>query len=495
MLLGLPSGHTAQLLVLDKSRFCYDVTGLVEKGVDVEFLDGVSQDEAARLIASRVETSPNHTLYYHLPDSQLLKALGGLGVKTIPVIQNMQSAWRVSALELNQPHILFVACVSDAVARELRSFGCRKRIVPIRHEIDPLNREPTDKGQVSVRTKLGISEDTTVIAMVGQFKTQKCYPRAVKILSAVKQRIRVKLLIIGGWDRENQDSRSTYDDTLRSVEQLGLEEDILILGNISSVGEYLQATDVFLNTSVFEGLSVSMLEAQEHGCAIVATDVGGARETSYKRQIFLDPNSSTEEFVDAIIRAKDMPHGDKRGSEPRGMIPFLWLMLATYGWIPPLGETDEPVDMYLCSADSLSETKRVTLRYSNPQQIAVGVFGRPSFEVQEDLQSSGARVRRLSDRDVLLSSQDALRYIKEQRACTVYLVGVDIRVKLLLSKILSPRVALIDVQDYASLFSTLENNKEFQQRICSDASAYYSRLRSFPPFSNGVLMSVTYNEQ
>jgi glycosyltransferase involved in cell wall biosynthesis len=491
VLSDLPMGYTAQLFVLAKSRFSFDVSALVKKGVQLELLDGYSQLEAAGIIAARVQSSPNPALYYHLPDSQLLAILHGLGVKTIPVIQNLHAAWRVSALALNHPNVLFVSCVSDAVAREQRAFGCRKRIVSIRHEVDPESRLPTDACRNALRAKLGISEDATVLGMIGQFKTQKCYPRAIEIFSAVAKRIRAKLLIVGGWDRDNPDSRSSYEETLQAVRQFRLEEHVAIMGNVSSTDEYLRATDVYLNTSAFEGLSVSMLEAQAVGCPIVATDVGGARETNYKRQILLDPQSRIEEFVDAILRSKDIPRCSAKDREPKGLIPFIWSMVATYGWGHPSTNIEEAFEVYLCSASALSEAKRVAMRYSNPHRTAIGVFGPPSLQVQEELQSLGACVRHIPDRDVLFNSREALRYIAEQRASTVYLVSLDVRVRLLLSKILSPQVALFDVQDSGSLFSSLENNIDFQQRICNDSSAYYSRLRSFPPFRNGVFTSAT----
>lgn len=490
VLSDLPTGYTAQLLVRSKSRCCFDVSALVQKGVQVELLDEYSQVDAARRIAARVESSPNRALYYHLPDSELLAILHGLGVNTIPVIHNMHTAWRVSAHALNDPHVLFATCASDAIARELRAYGCRKRIVSIRHEVGPLTQNPAAECRNSVRVKLGIGEDTMVLGMIGQFKTQKCYPRAIEILSALTKRIQSKLLIIGGWNLDNQDSKSSYEDTLRAVQRFGLEEHVSILGTIIPIGAYLDAIDVYLNTSAFEGLSVAMLEAQESGCPIVATNVGGVSETNYKCHTLLDPNSTTEEFVEAILRAKAMPRCAAKHLEPQGLIPFIWSTLATYGWSHARNETHKPVDVYLSSAAALTETKRVVLYHSNPQQTAIGVFGRLSLDIQHELTSLGACVRQLSERGLLYNLREALRFIAEQEASTVYLVDLDVKLRLLLAKILSPRIALIDIQDAASLFSAVENNIEFQQRICTDFSTYYSRLRSFPPFSNGLLTSV-----
>ena len=46
------------------------------------------------------------------------------------------------------------------------------------------------------------------------------------------------------------------------------------MGNPSNLDEYLSKSDIYLSTSLFEGLSNSIMEAMAYSLPIIATDVG-----------------------------------------------------------------------------------------------------------------------------------------------------------------------------------------------------------------------------
>lgn len=58
------------------------------------------------------------------------------------------------------------------------------------------------------------------------------------------------------------------------VKSLKLEESIIFLGNVSNVTDYLNASDVFILPSLFEGLSIALMEAMLAGLSCIVTDVG-----------------------------------------------------------------------------------------------------------------------------------------------------------------------------------------------------------------------------
>lgn len=59
---------------------------------------------------------------------------------------------------------------------------------------------------------------------------------------------------------------------------LGLESKVELLGEVTRTTEYLAETDLFLLSSNYEGLPLSVLEAMSFGIPVVATDVGGVSE-------------------------------------------------------------------------------------------------------------------------------------------------------------------------------------------------------------------------
>ncbi len=63
----------------------------------------------------------------------------------------------------------------------------------------------------------------------------------------------------------------------RMCEQLSLNEKVHIVNTVDTIAPFLQAADVFILPSEYEGLSNSVLEAMASGLAVIATDIPGNR--------------------------------------------------------------------------------------------------------------------------------------------------------------------------------------------------------------------------
>lgn len=106
-----------------------------------------------------------------------------------------------------------------------------------------------------VRQELGIEENAFVVGHVGRFSPPKNHSFLLDIFSdIVKQEPTARMLLVG-------------DGTLRpAIEQkaasLGLTDKIICTGVRSDVPHLLQAMDVFVFPSLYEGLPVTMVEAQ-----------------------------------------------------------------------------------------------------------------------------------------------------------------------------------------------------------------------------------------
>jgi glycosyltransferase involved in cell wall biosynthesis len=95
------------------------------------------------------------------------------------------------------------------------------------------------------------------------------------------------------------------DFSLRKLtDELGLKECVTFFGEQADVSPFLLAADLFVSSSVTEGLPVSLLEAMSAGLPALVTDVGGMREIArLSGAVTLVPSSDPEGMAGALCDA------------------------------------------------------------------------------------------------------------------------------------------------------------------------------------------------
>jgi glycosyltransferase involved in cell wall biosynthesis len=108
-------------------------------------------------------------------------------------------------------------------------------------------------------------QDSFVVGHVSRFSSAKNHMFLLEIFKDIHQKNpRSKLLLVG--DGELRESIE------RRIKELNLEDAIIITGFRADVPDIMQAMDVFLFPSLFEGLPVTLIEAQASGLVVVASD-------------------------------------------------------------------------------------------------------------------------------------------------------------------------------------------------------------------------------
>lgn len=117
-----------------------------------------------------------------------------------------------------------------------------------------------------IRKELNI-DDKYVLGHVGRFVKQKNHEFLIEIFNEVhKQNSSAVLLLIGDGPLES--------NIKQKVKELNLEEQVYFLGVRDNVNEYMQAMDVFVFPSLYEGLGIVAIEAQCSGLrCICSTEV------------------------------------------------------------------------------------------------------------------------------------------------------------------------------------------------------------------------------
>lgn len=121
-----------------------------------------------------------------------------------------------------------------------------------------------------VRKELGISDDAIVFGTVGRLEEEKDHRTLLNAFSKLSESDpRAKLLMIG--DGRLRKELETHANAL------GLGERILFLGSRTDVPEVLSAIDVFVLTSIREGLPIAVIEAMGARKPVICTDVGSMK--------------------------------------------------------------------------------------------------------------------------------------------------------------------------------------------------------------------------
>jgi glycosyltransferase involved in cell wall biosynthesis len=145
------------------------------------------------------------------------------------------------------------------------------RIDVIYNGRDLTEYDPSCPQRNAVRQELGISEDNIVVMQVARFNRLKDHATAIRTFGLLRDTSpRTKLVLIG--DGEERASIEQLIDGLR------LRDSVRLLGTRSDIARLLQGADVFLLTSISEGIPLTLIEAMATGLPCVATRVGGIPE-------------------------------------------------------------------------------------------------------------------------------------------------------------------------------------------------------------------------
>jgi glycosyltransferase involved in cell wall biosynthesis len=116
----------------------------------------------------------------------------------------------------------------------------------------------------ALRNQLEIGENEFVIGHIGRFAIQKNHIFLIHIFKEIlKLHENCTLILVGDGDLKTK--------MIQEVEKLGIQSKVNFLGVRKDVANLLQAFDLFLFPSIFEGLPVTMVEAQVSGLPIVAS--------------------------------------------------------------------------------------------------------------------------------------------------------------------------------------------------------------------------------
>jgi glycosyltransferase involved in cell wall biosynthesis len=165
-----------------------------------------------------------------------------------------------------------------AVSYQLRDLHAARtgfpahKITVIHNGVDSRRFSPDPEARARVRHELGLADGEFCIGCVGNLSPAKDYPTVLKAVGELSKTCRDwRLLIIGAGPE-----RAPLETLVKGHPEW--KQHIFFLGLSHRVPELLQAMDVYVLSSVIEGISNSLLEAMATGLPVAVTATGGNPE-------------------------------------------------------------------------------------------------------------------------------------------------------------------------------------------------------------------------
>ncbi len=137
------------------------------------------------------------------------------------------------------------------------------------------NDENNYPAKNELRRKLNLPIERFLILSVIRFNPQKNIAAVLEIAQKLSDDKNFMFILIGDGEEKSSIEKKISENNIDNVKLLGYRKNVI---------EYLHASDLFLSTSLWEGLPYSLIEATRAGIPIVASDVIGNNEVVFDKQ-------------------------------------------------------------------------------------------------------------------------------------------------------------------------------------------------------------------
>ncbi|WAA12116.1 glycosyltransferase family 1 protein [Fervidibacillus halotolerans] len=231
-----------------------------------------------------------------------LKIAKKYGVITIAHSHSTSSGSGLSAIVKNilQYPIRYIAdylfaCSKDAGEWLYGKRACKKNNFYILKNAIDTKQYVFNESIRNIKRKEFKIENKFVIGHVGRFNIPKNHSLLIDIFKKVHDKNQNTVLMLVG----DGELRPIIE---KKVNELGLSDYVIFTGVRSDIPELLQATDVFVFPSLYEGLPVTLVEAQAAGlpCIISDTITDEVKITNLVEKLPL--NLSAKEWAEKVLK-------------------------------------------------------------------------------------------------------------------------------------------------------------------------------------------------
>ncbi len=111
-----------------------------------------------------------------------------------------------------------------------------------------------------------------IVTHISNFRPVKRIDDVVKIFKGITEQIPAKLMMVGDGPLQNE--------ARKQCKELGIEEQVIFVGNSNEIDKILCFSDLFLLPSERESFGLAALEAMMHGVPVISSNSGGIPEVN-----------------------------------------------------------------------------------------------------------------------------------------------------------------------------------------------------------------------
>ena len=159
----------------------------------------------------------------------------------------------------------YLGCSDKALDWMYKYTGLRGEVLMIKNGIDAERFRYNMQQREALRERMGLT-NMSIIGHVGRFMKVKNHAFLLSVFAYFHEfHPDSKLMLVGDGD--------LLDSIKALAVQLGISGDVLFLGKRTDIPDLLQVMDIVVMPSLFEGLPVSLVEAQASGLPVLATNI------------------------------------------------------------------------------------------------------------------------------------------------------------------------------------------------------------------------------
>lgn len=177
----------------------------------------------------------------------------------------------------------------------------------IKNAIDTERFSYNEETRTRIRKQLSINRESIVWCHVGTFGEAKNHHFLIQLFKKYSDACPSAKLILCG-DGDNRKQIESH------IQELGLTDKVILLGKVSNAEDYLNAADVFVFPSLYEGFPLSVLEAQSTGIPCI-TSLAVPKECVLNPNVIRLSDYDFEQYISNINSVIEMDFPRDRGGE------------------------------------------------------------------------------------------------------------------------------------------------------------------------------------